>query len=390
MFGDFTPLLRRSIARHGDAALALAATGILLAEYSGASQLSSSEKLVAGVLAAGAGVGVTLRHRGPLLLLAAVELVTALYAVLPQAQDGLGWAVVAMIAIYTVASESQTWRLRLGAVLTVALVVTWLVHDYDVISLDAGAIVGYGLFAAVPWTFGRVIRIRREREGLLEQRALTLERDVAEAARRAVEDERTRIAREIHDVVGHALGVIVVQAEGGGRLISTYPGETRRALDTIGRTGREALGEMRRLVGLLRVSDEQPNLSPQPGLAQLETLAAQMRAAGLPVEVVIEGEPAPLAPSVDLSAYRIAQEALTNVLRHAGPARARVLLRYGLSAVEVSVVDDGAGPDHDNGAGHGLIGIRERVTLFGGDVEAGPQAEGGYAVRARLPYGVRP
>jgi signal transduction histidine kinase len=390
VFGDFTSLLRRSIARHGDIALALAATAILLAEYSGASQLSSSEKLVAGALAAGAGVGVALRRRGPLLFLAAVELVTALYAVLPQAENGIAWAVVAMIAIYTVASESQTWTLRLGAVLSAALVVTWLVHDYDVTSLDAGAIVGYGLFAAVPWMFGRVIRIRRDRERLLEQRALTLERDVAEAARRAVEDERTRIAREIHDVVGHALGVIVVQAEGGGRLIATHPGETRRALDTIGRTGREALGEMRRLVGLLRVSDEQPDLSPQPGLAQLETLAAQMRTAGLPVEVVVEGEPALLAPSVDLSAYRIAQEALTNVLRHAGPARARVLLRYGPSAVEVSVVDDGAGPDHGDGVGHGLIGMRERVTLFGGDVEAGPQAEGGYAVRARLPYGGRP
>lgn len=139
MFGDFTPLLRRSIGRYGDVALGLAATGILLTEYSGASHLSSSAKLVGGALAAGAGVGVALRRRGPLLLLAAVELITALCAVLPQAEDGIAWAVVAMIAIYTVASESQTWTLRLGAVLTVALVVTWLVHDYDVISLDAGA-----------------------------------------------------------------------------------------------------------------------------------------------------------------------------------------------------------------------------------------------------------
>ena len=237
MFGDLGPLIRRSIARFGGVALGLASTGILFAEYSGTSTLSASEQLVAGVLATAAGVGVAMRRRAPLALLVGVTVVAALYAVLPQVKDGIAWAAVAGIAIYTVASRSRDGARRVGAVLSAALVVAWLMHDRSVTSIDAGSVVGYGLFAAVPWLFGRVIRDRRERERLLEHRTIALERDVEEVARRAVEDERTRIAREIHDVVGHALGVIVVQADGGGRLMATDPDETRTALGTIARTG---------------------------------------------------------------------------------------------------------------------------------------------------------
>lgn len=188
------------------------------------------------------------------------------------------------------------------------------------------------------------------------------------------------------------IGVIVVQADGAGRLLHADPDESGRALATIGRTGREALEEMRRLVGLLRTSEEGPALDPTPGVAQLEALADQMRVAGLPVELVVEGVAARLPPSVDVSAFRIAQEGLTNVLRHAGPARARVLVRYRDDAVEVSVEDDGRGPaggQGRTGAGHGLMGIRERVAAFGGEMEAGARPTGGFAVRALLPYGSR-
>ncbi|HEY3105579.1 MAG TPA: sensor histidine kinase [Gaiellaceae bacterium] len=218
---------------------------------------------------------------------------------------------------------------------------------------------------------------------------MILERDREQEMRQAVEDERARIARELHDVVGHALGVIVLQADGGRRVLSAEPQETERALETIERTGRAALVEMRRLVAMLRASEEQLALLPQPGLAQLGALAAQVRSAGLPVDVVVLGDPSPLPAGVDLSAYRIAQEGLTNVLKHAGPAHATVTVRYGAGEVAIEVADDGAGSTSSNGdGGHGLTGIRERVAMFGGEVEAGPRNGGGYAILARLPYAV--
>ena len=374
------------IRRRGDAALGVGAAAILLAEYSGTTDLSASQHLGAGALSVLAGIGVALRHRAPLVLLAGIVLQAALQGVLPAAEEGIAWAVVAMIAIYTVASTAADSRRKwAGAAMTAALPILWLAHDHTRVAIDAGSVVGYSLFAAVPWAFGRVILRRRARERALEGRTAALERESAETARRAVEDERARLAREIHDVVGHALGLIVVQAEGGGRMMASDPEEAGRALDTISRTGREALTEMRRLVGLLRVVQRETGESPLPGLGQIDALAERMRAAGLPVDVIVRGAHAGLAPSVDLSAYRVAQEALTNVLRHAGPAHARLLLTYGDEALEISVTDDGAGAPGEEG-GHGLLGIRERVGLLGGEVEAGPRDEGGFAVRARIPY----
>ena len=261
---------------------------------------------------------------------------------------------------------------------------------YDGGNWNLSGVLFFGLLGGAPWVFGRAIRHRREREHLLEEKSIVLERGREEDRRRAVEEERTRIARELHDVVGHALGVIVLQADGGRRVLRAEPAETERALVTIERTGREALQEMRRLVDMLRASDEQLGLLPQPGLAQLKALAAQVRDAGLPVEVVVHGDPRPLPPGVNLSAYRIAQEGLTNVLKHAGRAHATVTVSYSDGEIEVEVADDGNGPGGSNGTGHGLTGIRERVSMFGGEVEAGPRSEGGYVVRARLPYAMSP
>jgi signal transduction histidine kinase len=155
----------------------------------------------------------------------------------------------------------------------------------------------------------------------------------------------------------------------------------------IERTGHQALEEMRRLLGMLKASDEDLTLAPQPSLERLHTLVEHVRAAGLPVEVVVEGEPTELPPGVDLSAYRIVQEALTNALKHAGPARARVTVRYGLDELELEIADDGAGTGDGDGSGHGLVGMRERVSVYGGELHAGQLSGGGYALRARLPLG---
>jgi signal transduction histidine kinase len=194
-----------------------------------------------------------------------------------------------------------------------------------------------------------------------------------------------RLARELHDVVGHSVSVMVVQA-GAERLdLGEERPATREALLAIERTGREALAEMSRLLGILRAEGDGLALAPRPSLAQVDALVKTMRDAGLPVELRVEGEQTPLTPSVDVSAYRILQEALTNVVKHAGPARAYVVVRYGGRDVELEVTDNGHGPVDGNGPGYGLAGMRERVELHGGTLEAGKGNGGGFTVKARLP-----
>jgi signal transduction histidine kinase len=240
-------------------------------------------------------------------------------------------------------------------------------------------IVFYALLWGAPWVAGRAVRRRRLSERHAEQ-----EKARAQAA---ILEERARIARELHDVVAHAISVIVLQARGGRRVLQAEPADAQEAFATIERTGHQALEEMRRLLGMLRATDEQLALAPQPSLKELDRLVEQVQAAGLPVQIVIEGEPRELPPGVDLSAYRIVQEALTNALKHAGPARARVLLRYDADELELEIADDGAGSGDGAGTGQGLIGMRERVSVYGGELQAGQRPEGGYALRARLPLG---
>jgi len=218
-----------------------------------------------------------------------------------------------------------------------------------------------------------------ERARLAEERAARSE----EQAQRAVDDERSRIARELHDVIAHSVSVMTVQAGAVRRLLRPEQEREREALLTVEETGRQALTEMRRLLGVLRASGETAALAPQPGLGTLESLVEQVREAGLPVELAFEGERIVLPPGIDLSAYRIVQEALTNALKHAGPARAWVVVRYGADEVEVEVGNDGVA--NGSGDGYGLIGMRERVALCGGDLTAGARPGGGYAISARLP-----
>jgi signal transduction histidine kinase len=204
----------------------------------------------------------------------------------------------------------------------------------------------------------------------------------------AAAEERSRIARELHDVVAHSVSVMVVQAQAAQRVLEADTGAAQEVLGSIETTGRQALTELRRLLGLLRQFDGAPSLSPQPGLQHLDTLLDQIRDAGLSVQLTVEGSPAALPQGVDLSAYRIVQEGLTNTLKHAGADRATVLVRYAPAQVEIEISDDGHGPPGgDDGRGHGLVGMGERVALYGGELRTGPGERGGYVVWARLPLG---
>src|SRR5919204_999937 len=228
--------------------------------------------------------------------------------------------------------------------------------------------------------------------GACALRAAELEEHVARSearreaeARSAVAEERARIARELHDVVGHSVSVMTVQASGVRRLLRPEQEREREALLIVERTGREALAEMRRMVGVLRRPEEAPALAPQPSLEHLDRLIEQARDAGLAVELKIEGEAVQLPAGIDLTAYRLVQEGLTNALKHARATRAEVLVSYGDGAIEVTVTDNGNGVGNGDGGGHGLVGMRERVSVYGGDLDAGPQPGGGYRLRARLP-----
>jgi signal transduction histidine kinase len=198
-------------------------------------------------------------------------------------------------------------------------------------------------------------------------------------------EERARIARELHDVIAHSVSVIVVQAGAAEPLVEEDPEQARLALRTIRSTASDALGEMRRLLGILRAADDELSFSPQPSIAELEPLLAQARAGGLEVELRVDGKPRLLAPGVDLAAYRIVQEALTNSRKHAGASSATVALRYAPSLLEIRVVDDGTAAGPQAVAGHGLVGMRERVGLYNGALEVGSCDGGGFLVRAVLP-----
>ncbi len=254
-------------------------------------------------------------------------------------------------------------------------------------SQGLGDFLGLALLFSIVWIAGFVIGRRLETAAEAERRAERLERERELQAREAVAEERARIARELHDVVGHSVSVMTVQASGVRRLLKPDQEREREALEIIEQTGREALAEMRRLVGVLRRPEEAPALAPQPSLEHLDRLVAKARESGLPVDVQIEGEPTPLPPGLDLTAYRLVQEGLTNAIKHARASKANVLVRYGDGEVEILVTDDGSGDGGGDSGGHGLVGMQERVSVYGGELESGPLPEGGYGLRARLPLG---
>jgi signal transduction histidine kinase len=293
----------------------------------------------------------------------------------------------ALVILYSVASLADTRQSIIGLLLAVVGITVYFATDRGDPGLVA-AVSTYATYAAA-WGVGMYLRSRREYTSIVEERAELLESEREVRARQAVADERVRIARELHDMVGHAMNLIVIQAGGAQRVFASNPDVARDSLASIESTGRQALAEMERTLGILRAAEEgDDGLSPQPGLEQVNKLAEQVTQAGVPVEVTIEGVPPALLPaSLNLSAYRIVQEALTNVLKHAGPARARVAIRYASDRLELEITDDGRGmSERDDAEGRrGLIGMRERVALFGGQLDAGPEPEGGFRVSARLP-----
>jgi len=248
-----------------------------------------------------------------------------------------------------------------------------------------GQFVFVSLLFVVVWIAGFSLGRKFVEADEARERAARAEREREQRARDAVAEERARIARELHDVVGHSVSVMTVQASGVRRLLRPDQEREREALLIVERTGREALAEMRRMVGVLRRPEEAPALAPQPSLEHLDRLVEQAREAGLPVELRVAGAVVELPPGVDLTAYRLVQEGLTNAIKHSHATRAEVIVSYGDSQIEVVVSDNGNGVGNGGGGGHGLVGMRERVSVYGGELDAGPQPGGGYRLRAKLP-----
>jgi signal transduction histidine kinase len=346
----------------------------------GTEVFSSTERAVAAAAGLILMLSLAWRRRAPLVVLGVAIATSGVANVVGVLHEATTPAIALVVAVYTVGRHTSGLRAAVGGLGTAALIAVNVAEQFSL-----GDLLLIAMILGGAWLAGRAIRYRRERERTLERLTIDLEREREEKARAAVAEERVRIARELHDVVAHAISVIVLQARGGRRSLATDPGETREALDMIEATGSEALAEMRRLLGMLRRDDEEIALAPQPSVRYLDALAAQVREAGLPVDLSVEGEPTELPPGVDLSAYRIVQEALTNALKHAGPATARVVVRYRENDLELEIADTGAGASASDGEGHGLAGMRERVSLYGGKIEAGPRDGGGFAVRARLP-----
>jgi signal transduction histidine kinase len=315
-----------------------------------------------------------LRRDYPLAVLAVTTLVTAIvvgrfsYNPFP-----------AGLALFTVASRFER-RVSLAAgagALAILAPPLWAdagwTHPY--------VMLGRLLPFAIAWLVGDSVGIRRRYVRELEEKADRLERERRSEAARAVAEEQARIARELHDVIAHNLSVMVVQAAAANDVFEARPDRARDALRRVEATGRTALAELRQLLGNVRANGA--DFAPQPGLDRLEELVREVRDAGLEVVVAIEGTPRPLPPALDLSAYRIVQEALTNTLKHAHASRAEIAVRYLDEALDVEVRDDGSGDG--GGSGHGLIGMRERVVAFGGSLAAGPAEDGGFAVAASFP-----
>jgi signal transduction histidine kinase len=281
-----------------------------------------------------------------------------------------------LVASYSVAAHSDDQRAAVAGLIW-GLVCGATSTRHQPGGQAGNLVVGAALFL-VPWFAGLALRSQR----LLAER---LQHEQGERARAAVAEERARIARELHDEVAHSVSVIAVQADAAEGALAVDPQLARAPVAAIKHTARGTLVEMRRLLGALRESDGHPALAPQPGLADVERLVEQTCAAGVEAELRVEGEPQALPPGLDLSAYRIVQEALTNVLKHAQASHAVVVLRYGSGELELEVVDDGVGGRGAESGGHGLLGIRERVELYGGRLSAGKREAGGYVLRARLP-----
>jgi signal transduction histidine kinase len=326
------------------------------------------------------------RRRWP--LPSVLTVFVALFVAQTFDNDGLGVVVTpffaAIVAAVSAGAIADRRQASAGLAAIIALVVYIAETDPEGGFDD---LLFLSVFFIAAWVGGVTISTRTRQASELRARAERAEIERERLTAEAVGEERARIARELHDVVAHSVSVMVVQAAGVRRLLKPEQEREREALLVVERIGREALTEMRRMLGVLRSTGDGPALAPQPGLQHLDRLVEQVRRAGVEVELVVNGEPVTLPPGIDLSAYRIVQEGLTNVLKHGDRRSAQVCVRYSDDQLELEVVDDSTMAVGDDAAGHGLAGMRERVAVYGGDFEAGPRPEGGFRVRARLPIG---
>jgi signal transduction histidine kinase len=303
--------------------------------------------------------------------------------------DGVLLAFIGSLGVVGLASAFLLGNLRnplkAGAGLIIVLVGIVIVVYNIPGPLPAGDFVFIPLRFVVAWVAGWALRERAEQAEAAEERAVRAEREREAAARVAVAEERARIARELHDIVAHAVSVMVLQVGAVRHKLPDSLGEDRDALRRVELAGRTALTEMRRLLAAMRRDGEDVEFTPQPGLDGLDSLLQEVGRAGLPVELHVDGEPFPLPRGIDLSAYRIVQEGLTNALKHASATLADVTVRYRPDEVEIEVRDNGLGSATTDGLGHGLVGVRERVKIYGGEMSAGTATGGGFVLSTRLP-----
>ena len=349
---------------------------------------------LAVVLVVVAGGVLALHRRAPIVVLAVTTSVLVLYSL--RDYSGSPVYVTWIGAIFAVSVARGPARAWVPATLSTAVILATAFHDSTGVVIGRLSQAPWSIAALfVSWAVGALlmggsVRGRQAERAALEERARHLAETREEEARRRVAEERVRIARDLHDSVAHSLTGISVEAGVGAHVLDERPEDARAALLAIKHASGDALAELRATLSMLR-SGEAPPREPAAGLDRLPSLVESSRAAGLPVDVVIEGDARPLPPAVDTAAFRIVQESLTNVIRHAGPARATVAVRHRDDGVEIEVTDDGRGAVDGNGAadggggGHGLAGMRERVALLGGALYAGTRRSGGYRVRARLP-----
>ena len=364
-----------------DVTLALFATAAEIA-------LAADAGMGGAALIAVAGGALILRRSAPLAVLAATLAATAAVVAIGGEPTGL----IAGIALYTTAALCER-RVSLAALVPVAVIAAVLsatTADAEGRHASAafGATVAVVLSVGV-WALGAYAQTRRRYTRSLALRAAQAEREREQLARLAVHEERALIARELHDIVAHSVTVMLLGVRGARDVLCTAPAVADETLARVEMSGEQSLIELRRILALLRRPERDVEARPQPSLADLDLLITDYRAAGLPVRLDVTGRQRPLPGGVELSVYRIVQEALTNVLKHSHPTRVTVTLSFRDSRLEVEVVDDAATQsDHPNApTGHGIVGMRERVALLGGELETGPRVSGGYRVAASLPIG---
>jgi signal transduction histidine kinase len=368
-------------ARALDIAICAGVLGFGFAEILGDSGYRPAPVWIAAVLITAAALWFRRRH--PLLVLIVVLVQMGLTSELDSPRDPTYWFLAAIVASHAVGAYPRLLEAVTGLVLVLGQFAVGAAIDGE----SVGDVAFMWILFGGIWGLGRVLERRTNEAARLERHTRVLEQEREQRARDAIAEERARIARELHDIVAHGVSTMVLQVGGVRRRLTPEQRAELDVLMNVEETGRRSLVEMHRMLGIMRTADNGNLLSPQPGLGRLDDLAESMRAAGLPVQVTVEGERVELPSGLDLSAYRIVQEALTNALRHAGPARAHVIVSYRPDALELDVTDDGRGGTNGNGngGGHGLVGMRERVALFEGSLETGARPEGGYRVHARLP-----